>query len=70
MKETMMKPSLDPFTAAPETMQAMLDLERRVKNSGLEHSLIELVRTRASQINGCAYCVQMHTRVAGITALH
>jgi hypothetical protein len=52
MKETMVKPSLDPFTAAPATMQAMLDLERRAKNCSLEHRLSELVKTWASQING------------------
>jgi hypothetical protein len=46
------KPSLDPFTAAPATMQAMLDLERRAKNCSLEHRLSELVKTWASQING------------------
>ena len=39
----------------------MIDLEKSLKNSGLEHSLIELVKTRASQINGCAYCIGMHT---------
>lgn len=59
-----MKPRLDPFAVAPEIMQAMRELENRVKNSGLEHSLIELVKTRASQINGCAYCIHMHTRDA------
>lgn len=59
-----MNPRLDPFIAAPESMQAMLALEKHVQTSGLEHSLIELVKTRASQINGCAYCIHMHTRDA------
>lgn len=59
-----MKPRLDAFKAAPETMNAMLAFEKAVKTSGLEHSLIELVKTRASQINGCAYCLHMHTRDA------
>lgn len=59
-----MKPRLDPFSAAPESMQAMLALEEHVRNSGLEHSLIELVKIRSSQINGCAYCIHMHTRDA------
>jgi AhpD family alkylhydroperoxidase len=64
MKETGMKPRLNYFAAAPETMQAMLDLENRVRESGLEHSLIHLVKTRASQVNGCAFCIHMHTRDA------
>lgn len=59
-----MKPRLDAFKAAPETMNAMLAFEKAVKTSGLEQSLIELVKTRASQINGCAYCLHMHTRDA------
>ena len=45
-------------------MQAMLGLEHTVATSGLEHSLIELVKMRASQINGCAYCIDMHTKDA------
>jgi AhpD family alkylhydroperoxidase len=59
-----MKPRLDPFKAAPEAMKAMLAFENAVKTSGLELALIELVKTRASQINGCAYCIHMHTRDA------
>ena len=48
-----MTPRLDYFAAAPQLMQAMLKLERAVASSGLEHGLIGLVKTRASQINGC-----------------
>lgn len=59
-----MQPRLDYFRAAPEVMKAMVALERAVVTSGLEKSLIELVKTRASQINGCAYCIDMHTRDA------
>lgn len=59
-----MKARLDYFAAAPRTMEAMVALENHVRTCGLEHSLIELVKTRASQINGCAYCVHMHTRDA------
>lgn len=59
-----MTPRLNPFNAAPDMMQAMLNLEEAVRHSGLEHSLIDLVKTRASQINGCAYCIHMHTRDA------
>jgi AhpD family alkylhydroperoxidase len=49
---------------APGAMTAMLGLETYVRHCGLEHSLIELVKLRASQINGCAYCVDMHTKDA------
>jgi len=59
-----MKPRLDTYKAAPQMLQAMLDLEAKVKASGLEKSLYELVKTRASQINGCAYCIHMHTKDA------
>src|SRR5688572_5273330 len=44
--------------------QAMLALQRQVETSGLEHSTLELVKIRASQINGCAYCLDMHTKDA------
>ena len=56
-----MKPRLNPYQAAPEMMKAMLALEEKVHGSGLEPSLIELVKTRASQINGCAFCIHLHT---------
>src|ERR1041384_1477538 len=44
--------------------QAILALQRQVETSGLEHSLLELVKIRGSQINGCAYCLDMHTKDA------
>lgn len=47
---------------APGAVQAMLAVEGYVRNSGLEPSLLELVRLRASQMNGCAFCVDMHTK--------
>ncbi|SDQ91627.1 alkylhydroperoxidase AhpD family core domain-containing protein [Rhizobiales bacterium GAS113] len=59
-----MTPRLNAAEAAPEVFQAMLALEKCAQASGLEKSLIELVKTRASQINGCAYCLHMHTRDA------
>ena len=59
-----MKARLDHFAAAPAAMKAMLALQKSVDESGLEHSLVELVKIRASQINGCAYCIHMHTRDA------
>ena len=51
-------------------MSAMLGLETYIRHCELEHSLIELVKLRASQLNGCAYCVDMHmkdARAAGET---
>jgi AhpD family alkylhydroperoxidase len=59
-----MQPRLNPYQAAPDAMKALTELEKYVRNSGIEQSLIELVKTRASQINGCAYCIYMHTRDA------
>ena len=59
-----MTPRLDYYRTAPKLLGAMVALERAVTTSGLEHSLIELVKTRASQINGCAFCIEMHTRDA------
>jgi AhpD family alkylhydroperoxidase len=49
---------------APEGLQAMGHLEAYVRRCGLEPSLLELVKTRASQLNGCAYCIDMHTKDA------
>ena len=59
-----MTPRLDYHKHGAGAYQAMLGLERFVRNCGLEHSLLELVKTRASQINRCAYCVDMHTKDA------
>ena len=56
-----MTPRLNPYQAAPETIKAVVALESHLANSGLETSLYHLVKTRASQINGCAYCIHMHT---------
>lgn len=59
-----MEARLVPYKLAPKIMQAMIELEKAVSEAGLEYSLYELVRIRASQINGCAYCIHMHTRDA------
>ena len=59
-----MTPRLNYFAAAPKVLQAMVALEKAVTSSGLEQGLIELVKTRASQINGCAFCIDMHARDA------
>ncbi|MES2459055.1 MAG: carboxymuconolactone decarboxylase family protein [Armatimonadota bacterium] len=54
----------EPFKAAPDGIKAMMALETSIRASGLEHSLLELVKLRASQINGCAYCIHMHATAA------
>lgn len=59
-----MKQRLNYETVAPDALKAMLELEKYVANSGLEKSLYELVKLRASQINGCAYCIDMHSKDA------
>jgi AhpD family alkylhydroperoxidase len=56
-----MQPRLDFYKASPESAKAMIALEGAVMKSGLELELLELVKLRASQINGCAYCVDMHS---------
>ncbi|AIY41754.1 4-carboxymuconolactone decarboxylase domain/alkylhydroperoxidase AhpD family core domain protein [Collimonas arenae] len=65
-----MEARIDFYTASPEVMKAMIALEGAVNKLGLEPSLLELVKLRASQINGCAFCIDMHTadaRKAGET---
>lgn len=48
----------------PEGAHAMIHLEHVIRESGLESPLLELVKTRASQMNGCAFCIDMHTKDA------
>lgn len=52
------------FKAVPESVEPMISLEKYIVKSGLDRKLYELIKTRASQINGCAYCINMHTRDA------
>jgi AhpD family alkylhydroperoxidase len=59
-----MKTRLNYSQAAPAVLQAMRALQETVNASGLEPVLLELVKIRASQINGCAFCLDMHTRAA------
>ncbi|HEX5439939.1 MAG TPA: carboxymuconolactone decarboxylase family protein, partial [Ktedonobacterales bacterium] len=59
-----MQPRMEYQKVAPSVSQAMSQLQRYVSESGLEPILLELVKTRASQINGCAYCLDMHTKDA------
>lgn len=59
-----MQPRLDVPKVAPDVYKAMSALETCVHQSGLESSLLELIKTRASQINHCAFCLDMHTKDA------
>jgi AhpD family alkylhydroperoxidase len=59
-----MKPRIDYQKASPNAVKAMMALEAAVRHTGLEPSLLELVKMRASQINGCAYCLDMHSKDA------
>ena len=61
-----MQPRIEYAKVAPNAMSAMLGLEQYLRQSGLEPSLLELVKLRASQINGCAYCIDMHTKDARV----
>ena len=54
----------NPFKAMPEGLKAMMAIETSIAASGIEHSLLELVKMRASQINGCAFCLDMHWKDA------
>lgn len=60
----MSKERLNYSKIAPESMKGLLEIEKYVADSGLDRTLFELVKTRASQINGCAYCIDMHTKDA------
>jgi AhpD family alkylhydroperoxidase len=59
-----MKPGLNPFTVAKDGIPALTNVEAYLQKCGLDHKLLVLVKTRASQINGCAYCLHLHTREA------
>ena len=55
---------IDYAQAFPEAIKAMGQMEATLRQSGLEKPLLELVKLRASQLNGCAYCIDMHTKDA------
>lgn len=63
-----MHPRLDFAQADPGGITALLALERHLRDTTLEPALLELVRVRCSQINGCAYCIDMHTQDARAAA--
>src|SRR6476659_4656151 len=58
-----MKARID-YTNVPEALRGMYQLEHYIHNSGLDESLVHLVKMRASQINGCAYCLDVHSKDA------
>ena len=62
--KNIMKSRIDITHVNPGIMHAMLGLERQVAQGGLDSKLLDLVRMRASQINGCAYCLDMHSKDA------
>ncbi len=65
-----MKTRIDAAEASPESFSAVYALESFVaKESGLNHELLHLLKIRASQINGCAYCVDMHVKEARAAGL-
>ena len=61
---TQMKQRFNHMKLAGPAIQAMLQVEKAIHESGLEHSLIALVKMRASQTNGCAFCLDMHSKDA------
>jgi AhpD family alkylhydroperoxidase len=60
----LMESRIDYLNAAAKVMEVMLVPEKYIRQSGLEHSLLHLVKLRASQLNGCAYCIDMHWKDA------
>jgi AhpD family alkylhydroperoxidase len=59
-----MPPRIDYHQAPPSAAQVMMDLQHDVDTCGLEPALLELVKLRASQSNGCACCIDRHTKAA------
>lgn len=59
-----MEARLNFFQSSPELMKSVRDLEMAVRQSSVDKGLLHLIKLRASQINGCSYCVEMHSREA------
>ncbi|HEY6863741.1 MAG TPA: carboxymuconolactone decarboxylase family protein [Burkholderiales bacterium] len=59
-----MQPRLNYRKVAPGVLKTMLDMEAYLGKSSIEHPLLHLIKMRASQINGCAYCLDMHSKDA------
>jgi AhpD family alkylhydroperoxidase len=62
--DAMTQRRLNPFNVAPDGVAALAAVEKYLQTCGLDHKLILLVKTRVSQIKGCAYCLHMHTEDA------
>ena len=62
-----MNARIDLMHVNPGVIQAMLGLERQIRQVGFDHQLLDLVRMRASQLNGCSYCLDMHSKDARAT---
>ena len=56
-----MEQRIDYYNVAPEALKIMMEMEKYTKTTGIDRKLRELIKIRASQINGCAYCINMHT---------
>ncbi|WP_342431677.1 carboxymuconolactone decarboxylase family protein [Neobacillus sp. FSL H8-0543] len=56
-----MKQRVNYYKEAPEVLKNMLEMEKYTETTGIDHKLRELIKIRASQINGCAFCLNMHT---------
>ncbi|WML39647.1 carboxymuconolactone decarboxylase family protein [Neobacillus sp. OS1-2] len=56
-----MENKIDYYNLAPDAMKIMMDMEKYTKSTGIDRKLRELIKIRASQINGCAFCLNMHT---------
>jgi AhpD family alkylhydroperoxidase len=55
---------INPYTAAPDGIAALIAVESYLEKCGLDHKLLLLIKTRVSQVNGCEYCLHMHTQDA------
>ncbi len=62
-----MKPRMEYWKVAPGAFKAMSSVEAYLRESGLDHALLHMVKLRASQMNGCAYCIDMHWKDARAT---
>jgi AhpD family alkylhydroperoxidase len=67
MREAIMDQRINYGKVAPEGIRALGGLETYLRGTGLEPGLLNLIKTRASQLNGCAYCIDMHTKDARAT---
>jgi len=59
-----MEPRIDYRKFAPEALKSMFGLEKYIAESGIDEKLVHLIKMRASQINGCAFCIDMHSKDA------